>query len=88
VKLWQFVVASFFVLPKILLETFIGSKMGELSDGKQRGHMDTSKVFVIASLFNSYDSSLNSYEDYQRQPNCWRRLYHRRRQLVSIPGPG
>ena len=45
VKLWQFVIATCFVFPRILLETFIGSKMAELSDGKQRGDMDTSKVF-------------------------------------------
>ncbi|KAF8974212.1 Golgi apparatus membrane protein TVP38 [Flammula alnicola] len=41
VKLWQFVVATFCVFPKILLHTFIGSKIAALSDGDQRGHMDT-----------------------------------------------
>jgi len=56
VKLWQFVTATFFVLPKILLETFIGSKMAELSDGKQRGHMDTitkiiDSAVVIGGIF-------------------------------------
>ncbi|KIM46283.1 hypothetical protein M413DRAFT_441372 [Hebeloma cylindrosporum] len=41
VKLWQFIVATFFIFPKILLHTFIGSKIAALSDGDQRGHMDT-----------------------------------------------
>jgi len=50
VKLWQFVFATFCVLPKILLETFIGSKMAELSDGKQRGHMNTTTKFIDAFL--------------------------------------
>jgi uncharacterized membrane protein YdjX (TVP38/TMEM64 family) len=62
VKLWQFVFATFCVLPKILLETFIGSKMAELSDGKQRGHMDTSKVIrglKLFSVFNMPDSHKN-----------------------------
>jgi len=50
VKLWQFVFATFCVFPKILLETFIGSKMAELSDGKQRGHMDTATKILDATL--------------------------------------
>jgi len=50
VQLWQFVIATFFVLPKILLHTFIGSKMAELSDGKQRGHMDTRTKILDAAL--------------------------------------
>jgi len=42
VKLWQFVVATCFISPKLLLHTFIGSKIAALSDGDQRGEMDTS----------------------------------------------
>ncbi|KAF8812349.1 Golgi apparatus membrane protein TVP38 [Phlegmacium glaucopus] len=42
VKLWQFVIATFFVFPKILLHTFIGSKIASLADGDQREQMDTS----------------------------------------------
>lgn len=44
VKLWQFVVATFFIIPKLLLHTFIGSKIAQLSDGDQRGRMDTRKL--------------------------------------------
>lgn len=42
VSLWQFVVATFVVFPKIALFTFIGSRLASLSDGEQRSHMDTS----------------------------------------------
>lgn len=41
VKLWQFIIATCCVFPKILLHTFIGSKIAELSDVDQRGQMDT-----------------------------------------------
>lgn len=41
VNLWQFIIATLFVLPKVLLHTFIGSKIAVLSDGKQREHMDS-----------------------------------------------
>ncbi|KDR83846.1 hypothetical protein GALMADRAFT_219675 [Galerina marginata CBS 339.88] len=63
VKLWQFVVATLFVLPKVLLHTFIGSKIAALSDGDQRGHMDTrTKVLngllvgggIIIAIFTSW----------------------------------
>ncbi|KAJ7179219.1 Golgi apparatus membrane protein TVP38 [Mycena filopes] len=42
VSLWQFVVATCFVFPKIFLHVFIGSRIAALSDGEQRSHMDTS----------------------------------------------
>ena len=42
VKLWQFFVATIFVLPKIFLSVFIGSRIAAFSDGKQREHMDKS----------------------------------------------
>jgi uncharacterized membrane protein YdjX (TVP38/TMEM64 family) len=54
VKLWQFAIATVCVFPKILLHTFIGSKIAELSDGDQRGHMDTRK-FVL--FYQSYGIS-------------------------------
>ncbi|PPQ92385.1 hypothetical protein CVT25_008735 [Psilocybe cyanescens] len=50
VKLWQFVVATFFIFPKILLHTFIGSKLAELSDGEQRNHMDT-RTKILDGVF-------------------------------------
>ncbi|KIK65363.1 hypothetical protein GYMLUDRAFT_38810 [Collybiopsis luxurians FD-317 M1] len=42
VKLWQFMVATSFLSPKLLLHAFIGSRMAALSDGDQRQEMDTS----------------------------------------------
>ncbi|KAJ4466495.1 Golgi apparatus membrane protein TVP38 [Lentinula aciculospora] len=42
VALWQFVIATTFVFPKLLLHAFIGSRMAALSDGNQREEMDTS----------------------------------------------
>ena len=55
VKLWQFVVATCFIFPKLLLHTFIGSKLAELSDGDQREHMDTQTmildgIFIVGGL--------------------------------------
>ncbi|PPQ69568.1 hypothetical protein CVT26_001570 [Gymnopilus dilepis] len=50
VKLWQFVVATLFVLPKVLLHTFIGSRIAALSDGKQREDMDPHTKIVNALL--------------------------------------
>ncbi|KAJ6539253.1 hypothetical protein B0H19DRAFT_1178001 [Mycena capillaripes] len=41
VSLWQFLVATCFVFPKIFLHVFIGSRIAALSDGGQRGQMDT-----------------------------------------------
>ncbi|TFK43629.1 Golgi apparatus membrane protein TVP38 [Crucibulum laeve] len=49
VKLWQFVIATCFVFPKLVLHVFIGSRMAALSDGDQRGHMD-SRTKVINGL--------------------------------------
>lgn len=43
VEFWQFVIATFFVYPKLLLYTFIGSQAAALSDGKQRKEMETRK---------------------------------------------
>lgn len=41
VALWQFVIATFVVLPKVALHVFIGSRLAALSDGETRRHMDT-----------------------------------------------
>ncbi|KII94741.1 hypothetical protein PLICRDRAFT_190301 [Plicaturopsis crispa FD-325 SS-3] len=41
VSLPQFIVATFFVYPKIFVNVFIGSRAAALSDGDQRAHMDT-----------------------------------------------
>ncbi|EDR12371.1 uncharacterized protein LACBIDRAFT_311702 [Laccaria bicolor S238N-H82] len=63
VKLWQFVIATFCIIPKLLLHTFIGSKIAQLSDGDQRGRMDThTKVIngllvgggILIAIFTSW----------------------------------
>ncbi|EAU84702.1 hypothetical protein CC1G_00221 [Coprinopsis cinerea okayama7 len=50
VKLWQFVAATCFITPKLLLYVFMGSKMAALSDGDQRDRMDTHDK-IINGLF-------------------------------------
>ncbi|KAF8631604.1 hypothetical protein AX15_002352 [Amanita polypyramis BW_CC] len=50
VKLWQFVVATLFIFPRILLHVFIGSRIAVLSDGNQREHMDSHARIVNAFL--------------------------------------
>lgn len=63
VSLWQFVVATCFIFPKILLLVVIGSRMAALSDGDSRSHMDThTKVMnglligggIIIAIFTSW----------------------------------
>ncbi|KAF4574876.1 Golgi apparatus membrane protein TVP38 [Pleurotus pulmonarius] len=46
VSLWQFVVATLFVCPKLVLHVFIGSRIAPLADGDQRGHMDTQTKLI------------------------------------------
>lgn len=41
VALWQFVIATTVVFPKVALHVFIGSRLAALSDGDTRRHMDT-----------------------------------------------
>jgi hypothetical protein len=43
VSLFQFFIATWFVLPKAVIYVFVGSRIAKLSDGKQRNHMDTRK---------------------------------------------
>ncbi|KAL0949723.1 hypothetical protein HGRIS_009763 [Hohenbuehelia grisea] len=50
VSLWQFVVATLFIFPKLALHVFIGSRLAALSDGDQRSHMDTQTKLLNASL--------------------------------------
>jgi len=50
VALWQFVVATVFLSPKLLLHTFIGSRLAPLSDGKQREGMDTQTKIINGCL--------------------------------------
>ncbi|KAF9055209.1 Golgi apparatus membrane protein TVP38 [Hymenopellis radicata] len=53
VSLWQFVTATLFVLPKILLHVFIGSRMAALSDGESRRHMDTQTKVINGLLIGA-----------------------------------
>ncbi|KDQ64854.1 hypothetical protein JAAARDRAFT_28501 [Jaapia argillacea MUCL 33604] len=46
VSLWQFVVATTCLLPKILLHVFIGSRLAALSDDKSRREMDTQTKLI------------------------------------------
>ncbi|KAJ7068176.1 hypothetical protein C8F01DRAFT_977964 [Mycena amicta] len=41
VSLFQFLVATTFVFPKLFLHVYIGSRLAALSDGEQRKHMHT-----------------------------------------------
>ncbi|KAJ6509944.1 hypothetical protein C8R47DRAFT_1096081 [Mycena vitilis] len=50
VSLWQFLVATCFVFPKIFLHVFIGSRIAALSDGEQRGQMDTQTKVINGLL--------------------------------------
>lgn len=50
VALWQFVIATFCLTPKLLLHTFIGSRLAPLSDGEQRGEMDTQTKVINGCL--------------------------------------
>ncbi|KAK1236737.1 Tlg2-vesicle protein [Marasmius sp. AFHP31] len=49
VSLWQFVVATMFIFPKLALQVFVGSRIAALSDGDTRSHMDT-RTKVINGL--------------------------------------
>ncbi|KAF7983867.1 hypothetical protein HWV62_18200 [Athelia sp. TMB] len=50
VALWQFVVATMFIYPKLLLHVFIGSRAAALADGEQRSHMDTQTKIMNAAF--------------------------------------
>ncbi|KAG9317565.1 hypothetical protein JVU11DRAFT_1772 [Chiua virens] len=50
VSLSQFTFATLFVLPRVLLYVFVGSRIANLSDGEQRSHMDTTTIFINSCL--------------------------------------
>jgi len=51
VSLWQFVLATIVMTPRILLQVFIGSRVALFSDGEHRGEMDTtSKILNAVSI--------------------------------------
>ncbi|KAF9783037.1 Golgi apparatus membrane protein TVP38 [Thelephora terrestris] len=50
VALWQFVIATVCLSPKLILSIFIGSRLAPLSDGEQRQEMDTQTMIIDAGL--------------------------------------
>jgi len=72
VALWQFVIATFCLAPKLLLYTLIGSRLAPLSDGDQRREMDTQTMIInislaIGGLFLGLIASVVVYRLVQRQ---------------------
>jgi hypothetical protein len=51
VAFWKFAVATCFLLPKILLHTFIGARIAALSDGHEREKMDTGKATLSCEYY-------------------------------------
>ncbi|KAG2139007.1 Golgi apparatus membrane protein TVP38 [Suillus clintonianus] len=49
VSLFQFFIATLFVLPKAMVYVFVGTRIARLSDGKQRNQMDT-QTEILNSL--------------------------------------
>jgi len=82
VHLWQFIVATCFLLPKRYLLVFIGSRMAALSDGNQRDRMDTQTkiingALVAGGLLFAVIASLSVYHLVLRQI----------RRMEVLPGP-
>jgi len=50
VSIWQFMAGTICDFPKYALYVFVGSRMASLSDGKQRGRMDTQTKVVNAII--------------------------------------
>lgn len=72
VALWQFVIATFCLAPKLLLYTLIGSRLAPLSDGDQRQEMDTQTMIIdislaVGGLFLGLVASIVVYRLVQRQ---------------------
>jgi len=57
VSLLQFLIATVFVLPRIFLFVFIGSKIAKFSDGEQRHHMDTRMLLFMYNVLAAEDST-------------------------------
>ena len=50
VALWQFVIATVCLLPKIFLTVFVASRVALLSDGDSRGKMDTGMMAILCNI--------------------------------------
>lgn len=68
VSLWQFVTATLFVFPKLVLHAFIGSRIAALSDGDRRSHMDTRKALVLTCV--CWPTVEPRHKDHQCLPYC------------------
>lgn len=58
VALWQFVIATFVVFPKVALHVFIGSRLAALSDGETRRQMDTRRFCPVWDQYSLLMASL------------------------------
>ncbi|KAH9077369.1 Golgi apparatus membrane protein TVP38 [Lactarius deliciosus] len=72
VKLWQFMAGTICDFPKYALYVFVGSRMASLSDGKQRGKMDTqtkvvNSILVIGGFLIGIAAGLIVYALVKRQ---------------------
>ncbi|TCD67687.1 Tlg2-vesicle protein [Steccherinum ochraceum] len=67
VALWQFVIATFVVLPKVALHVFIGSRLASLSDGETRRQMDpqTKAINICVVVFGFLIAILTSWIIYR-----------------------
>ncbi|KZO98022.1 hypothetical protein CALVIDRAFT_535628 [Calocera viscosa TUFC12733] len=48
IALWQFIFATVFMTPRLLLQIFIASRIALFSDGETRGNMDTTAKVINA----------------------------------------
>ncbi|KAL5488033.1 hypothetical protein ACEPAI_6141 [Sanghuangporus weigelae] len=72
VSLWQFLVANIFLLPKIFLVVFSGSRVAKLADGEQRNKMDTAAmvlniVLIVISIGLGILAGVITYRLLQKQ---------------------
>ena len=72
VALWQFIIATLCLSPKVFLLTFVGSRLAPLSDGKQREGMDTQTKIInsclaVGGVIVSLAASMIVYRLVQRQ---------------------
>ncbi|KAG2348793.1 Golgi apparatus membrane protein TVP38 [Suillus weaverae] len=72
VSLFQFFIATWFVLPKVMVYVFVGSRIARLSDGEQRNHMDTqtkiiNSLLIVGGIFLSVLASSLVYHLMQKE---------------------
>lgn len=72
VSLFQFFTATLFLLPKVMVYVFVGSRIARLSDGEQRNHMDTqtkivNSLLVVGGILISVLASSLLYHHMQKE---------------------